>query len=146
VPIFTALLEGEIPKAFSRRLSWKLEDLDGKGFAEQVHGLADAMRIRVSVNREVQLLSDTNPPDITQNAARNVADSKYRTVVAEFARELAKRYRGITDPTTCFFMALALGNACTPEAAKLLRGLPEKDHPLPGEGIQQALEMIAHGC
>ena len=104
------------------------------------------MRTRVSVHREVQLLSETNPPDITQAAARNIADSEYRTVVAEFARELAKKYRRIADPTTCFFIALALGNACTPEAAKLLRELPEKDHPLPAEGIKQALEMIAYGC
>jgi hypothetical protein len=146
VPIFTALLEGEIPGNFDHRRSWDLKDMNDEQFADQVGLLADSMWMRVRAYREIQLLNETNPPDITEGAARNLATFDDRSVVSELAGELAKRYRRISDPTTCFFIALALGNACTPEAAKLLRALPEKDHPLPGEGIQQALEMIAYEC
>jgi hypothetical protein len=146
VPIFTALLEGDIPEELSHRLSWKLQDLDDEAFAKQAHTLACAIRTRVLTHKQIQLLTEKNPPDITRAAAQNVADADDRTVVAEFVSELAQRFRQISDPTTCFWIALALGNACTPEAEKLLLALPSKDHPLPLEGIQQALEMIAHGC
>lgn len=146
VPIFTALLEGDIPAELSHRLSWKLQGLDDEAFAGQAHALAYAIRTRVLIRREIQLLTEENPPDVTQAAAENVAEADDRTVLAEFAGELALRYRKITDPTTRFWIALALGKACTPEAKELLRALPSKDHPLPLEGIRQALEILAQGC
>lgn len=145
-PIFTALLEGAIPHQFSRRRSWKLQRLDDATLRNQIPALADAIRIRVTVNKQIKMVVDTNPPDVTQDAAERIYEVVDRSVLAEFARDLAKRYRETNDPTTCYFIALALGKACTPEAAKLLRGLPTKNHPYPIEGVTQALEMIAAGC
>src|SRR5438128_1936294 len=73
VPIFTALLEGEMPGNFNRRLSWNLKDLNDEEFADQVRLLADSMWMRVKAYREIQLLNETNPPDVTRDAAQNLA-------------------------------------------------------------------------
>ena len=143
-PIFVALLEGDLPDELSHRLSWNVQNLNGEALAEQVDDLARAIRSRVLIRRDIQSLAKANPVDVTREAAENVATSKERAVVAEYAHELAQRYRLLTDPATCFWIALALGNAGTPDAEELLRGLPPKGHPLPSEGIQQALETIAH--
>jgi hypothetical protein len=145
VPIFTALLEGDVPKALRRRIYWKPYALTDEEFGPEVHSFANAISTRVSLHKNVQLITQDNPPDVTRQAALNITEEGDRTVIAEFVRELASRYCKVADPNTRFWIALAIGKAGTCEAAKLLRKLPTKDHPYPLEGIRQALEMIAQG-
>jgi len=76
--------------------------------------------------------------------AKSIATEEDRTIVAEFACELARRYRKISDPSTHYWIAIALGRAGTPQAEALLQKLPKGDHPLEIEGIRQAREMIKH--
>lgn len=144
-PVFMAHLNGDVPEEVRQMIRWELYELDGEIPVTQVSKLASAIRARVSLHREVLLLSSDNPPDITQQAAHNIYDAPDRTVVAEYASELAKRYSQVVDPSTRFWIAIALGRAGTVEAAALLRALPTGDHPYPDHGIRQALDMVAHG-
>ncbi len=144
VPFFVIHLEGDVPAELRERIYWKPPE-DDEEFAAQVHQLAIAICARVSFHRRVRKLSAENSPDTTQKAAQEIYDEEDRTLIAEYSRELAKRYELVRDSTTRYWMALALGKAGTPEAAALLRILPSEDHPLPIEGIRQALEMIADG-
>jgi hypothetical protein len=144
-PIFIAHLSGDVPEELRRVIYWKPCECDGEAFAEEVKNLASAIRAHVSLDKEILLLSGNNPPDITLRAARNVYQASDRAVIAEYADKLAKRYRQVSDPSTRFWIALALGRAGTPEAATLLRALPTDGHPYPFRGIREALEMVARG-
>jgi hypothetical protein len=144
-PIFIAHLSGDVPEELRRVIYWKPCEYDGQAFAQEIKNLALAIRAHVSLHQEILLLSGNNPPDITLQAARNIYEAPDRAVVAEYAGELAKQYRQVIDPSTRFWIALALGRAGTPEAATFLRALPTDDHPYPVQGIRKALEMVARG-
>jgi hypothetical protein len=142
VPIFNALLEGEMPEELKESLSWDLRGLDDETLDQQVPALADAMRSRVFIHKLVQLLIAENPWDVTMEAAQNIFNAGSHTILAEYAALLAKRYLLVHDPNTRYWLALSLGKAGTEEAAQLLGELPAEDHPYALEGIRQALDMI----
>jgi len=141
-PMFVALLEGSVPPQLKVRLYWNPAAIDDAAFAAEASRLATAIRNRVTFSRELRLLHPENFPQETLETARKIATESDRTLVAEYAGELAKRYLAVTDASTRFWIALALGKAGTKHAAQLLDRLPKTDHPYALEGVKQALEMI----
>jgi hypothetical protein len=144
MPIFTAHLEGPVPLSLRKRSYWHVPPSDSPAFATGVEELAKSVQSRVLFNRKLHLLYPSNYFYEMTEVAKSIATEEDRTIVAEFACELARRYRKISDPTTRYWIALALGRADTAQAAALLQKLPRSDHPLELEGIRQAREMIQH--
>jgi hypothetical protein len=142
LPIFTIHLKGEVPAALKKRSYWRMPSVDSPAFALGVNEMAKSIQTRVAFNRKIHLLHSGNYIHETVDVARGIAMDEDRTILAEFACELARRYRKIPDPTTRYWIALALGRANTPQAVALLEKLPKGDHPLELEGIQEAREMI----
>lgn len=142
LPIFAIHENGERPRWLKKRSYWQIPPEDAELFDAGIEALATSVRTRVYFNRKIRLLHPANYFHETIEVAREIATSEDRTIVAEFARELARRYRTISDPTTRYWIALALGRADTVAAAKLITKLPVGDHPLEQDGIRQAREML----
>jgi hypothetical protein len=144
IPIFVIHLEGALPNELRKRSYWKLPPLDSSVFDLGVGELAKSIHSRVAFTRQIRALGADNYFHEMINVARTIATEVDRTILAEFAYQLARKYSDVPDPTTRFWIALALGKADTPQAAKLLDELPKQDHPLALEGIRQAQEMTRH--
>ncbi len=144
MPIFTLHLEGEVPPSFKKRSYWHLPPLDSVDFSTGAERLAESIRRRVFFNRKVRLLYPENYFLQMSEVARGIAQDEDRTIIAEFACELARRYHRVSDPSTRYWIAIALGRADTPQAEKLLEALPVPAHPLESEGIREAREIIRH--
>ena len=144
LPIFTIQLEGDLPPSLKKRSWWRMPSIDEPTFATQAGEMAESIRQRVLFNRKMRELHPTNYFIAMSEVAKDVATNEERTILAEFAGELATRYRKISDPTTRYWIAIALGRADTPDAARLLDQLPPANHPLEEEGIREALEMLRH--
>jgi len=141
LPIFTAYLRGDLPIWLKKRSFWRVP-MNAQEFAAGTQVLAAATKERVAFHRQIRLLYPDNYFLETSQVARNIAMTGERTLIAEYACELAIRYRRITDPGTLYWIALALGKANTVQASKLLDHLPKGDHPLILEGIRQAKATI----
>jgi hypothetical protein len=144
-PVFVIHQAGDIPAELKGRYALEPRGPAGRIPEGQIRELAEAIRARAALHKNLQLLDAANPPDLTREVAEWLATDGDRTALAERAPDLVRKYREIRDPTACFHIALALGRAGTLEAAELLRALPPKDHPYPGAGVSQALAMIAGG-
>ncbi|HET9284299.1 MAG TPA: hypothetical protein VFR24_20295 [Candidatus Angelobacter sp.] len=142
LPIFTAYVSGILPTWLKKRVVWHVPLRNDTEFVTGAQILATSIRERVLFHRQVRLLYPENDYFETIEAARNIALEGERTLIAEYACELARRYRHITDPSTLYWIAVALGKANTPQAAKLLDHLPKGNHPLISEGIRQAREFM----
>jgi hypothetical protein len=145
VPVLVAQLAGTVPARLKKRIYWSLPRAGSPEFATEIGDLARAIRTRVELRRKLNMLTPDSPPDQTQSAAQEIALEGDRTLVAEDVSLLAQRYLDLGDPTTRFWIAMALGSAGTRKAARLLERLPPQDHPYALEGIRQAKEMIARG-
>jgi hypothetical protein len=103
--------------------------------------------VRASLYRNITVLRPDTPPEAMyamHRAAQAIADETDHVVLSEFVQELAARYRHIQDPTTHFWIALAIGKAGTPEAKAVLPHLFSiDDHPYAQYGLCQALDMVA---
>jgi hypothetical protein len=144
-PVFVAHTGDEIPAEFKGRYALDLREAEGGVPAERVRALGKAIVARAFVQRRLKALRAGEPPDATRAAAQALASDGDRTALAERAGELALKFRELEDPATCFWIALALGEAGTEEAAGLLRTLPPKEHPYSNEGVRQALALVASG-
>jgi len=144
IPVFTIHLQGLVPSQLKKRSYWHMPSVDDPAFAAGVEDLARSIHSRVAFNQKIRLLYPENSFHDMLDVARTIATQGERTILAEFACELARRYLKISDPNTRFWIALALGRADTPQAARLLDRLPKQDHPLALEGVRQAREMILH--
>lgn len=144
IPIFTLHLEGEMPPSLKRRSWWPLPALDSTAFVKGAEALAKSIQPRVFFNRKIRLLRPDNYFYEMKEVAQGIAEKEERTILAEFACELARRYRKVSDPSTRYWIAIALGRADTLQAAKLVEKLPEAGHPLEIEGIREAREMLRH--
>jgi hypothetical protein len=144
LPVFTILLEGELPASWKKRSWWRMPPTDDPAFATQAGALAESIRRRVLFNRKIRELNSTNYFIAMSEVAKDIAANEERTILAEFAEELAKRYREVLDPTTRYWIAISLGRADTPEAVRLIEELPPANHPLEVEGIREAREMLSH--
>lgn len=142
LPIFTAYMNGNLTAWLKKRSVWFVPLRNAPDFMTGAQTLATAIRERVDFHRQVRLLYPENYYFETMDIARNIAMTGERTLVAEYACELARRYRYLTDPSTLFWIAVAIGRANTLQAAKLLDHLPRRDHPLILEGIRQAKESM----
>ncbi|HEV3038035.1 MAG TPA: hypothetical protein VHA33_09650 [Candidatus Angelobacter sp.] len=141
IPIFTIHLRGELSQEFTKRTYWHMPALDSPEFVAGGHELGRLIYERVSLHRKIRAIHSDSFSEEMREAAEDIATKADRTLVAEYACELAGKYLEITDPSTRFWIALALGKASTPEAAQLLEKLPRDGHPLEAEGIRQAQEM-----
>lgn len=142
IPVLVIRQSGEVPAHLRGRSYWDLPQLDSPEFHSGAEELAAAIQLRVSFHRTVNLLKPDNSFHETIEAARAIATDFEPTLLAEYACELANRYSRLSDPTTRFWIALSLGKAKTPQAAKLLDKLPLPGHPLESEGIRQAKAML----
>jgi hypothetical protein len=142
VPVFGVLLAGEMPAEMKKRVYWPPSSTQSPQFEGEVAELGHAIRARVAFLRDLRTLNSDRAPDETLESAQRIALNADRTLVAELSSVLARKYVQLKDPSTRFWIALALGNAGTPKAAKLLNDLPKDDHPYALEGIRQALETV----
>jgi len=145
IPIFVAVLAGDVPKIMKRRIYWSLPASDSGQFTSDAQNLGKEIRARVSLLRNLRELNTECPADKTRDAAQTIALDIDSSLVAEIVSLLARRYVQMKDPTTRFWLALGLGSAGTAKAAKLLNNLPKEDHPYALEGIRQAQAMITFG-
>ncbi|HWX42933.1 MAG TPA: HEAT repeat domain-containing protein, partial [Blastocatellia bacterium] len=146
MPMFTAYVSGTLPDELTTTITiWRPHFTDPGELRKDAEVLVRDMRTRVVLTRHLRSLTSENPPDVTREAAKALTDSEARNVVAEFAQDLAQGFSRVHDATTRFWIAQALGNAGTPEAAKALRTLPSPDDPLVSKGIREALLMIEGG-
>src|ERR1035441_5591537 len=145
VPVFVGAVGGGRPDGAERRLYWRLPPADSPEFSNGIKELGEAICRRVRLTRDLRLLHGDRPSDETQAAAQRIAVDTDRSLVADVVSELVRRYRQLEDPTTRYWIALALGSAGTSKAVKLLNKLPREDHPYVLEGIRQARDMIALG-
>jgi|SRR5271157_2527242 len=146
LPIFIIHLDGLVPAQLKKSTYWKIPPIVSAEFAEGVENLAGAIRSRVGFRRQLRMLYPDNSFHELIEVAQGIALTAERTVLAESACELALKYCKISNPSTRYWIALALGKADTPRAARLLNKLPSKDHPLALEGIQQAKDMLRHNA
>ena len=142
IPVFTLLQSGNVSARQRKRSYWPLPPLHAPEFLSGVEELAGAVRARVSLVRKIRLLHPDNFFQETMEAAKSIAEEFDRALVAEYACDLAKRYRMLSDPNTQFWIVLALGKANTPQSGRLLDKLPPPDHPLVCEGIRQARAIL----
>jgi hypothetical protein len=141
VPLFLVRMEGQVPAELRQRQYWTPPAIGDPAFAASIGDLGAAIRARVSCQRDIQLLHSDAVLYEMQEAAQRIALHADRSVVAEHAATLAQRYPRLSDPTTRYWIAIALGRVGTPQAVELLNGLPKHDHPYALEGVRQALEM-----
>ena len=144
LPIFVAHVEGEVPETFKTRSFWHVPPLDSQHFSPEAAMLAEPIRRRVLFNRKIRSLNPDEYFHAMSEVAKEIAMEENRTIIAEFACELARRYCRVSDPTTRYWLAIALGRADTPEAMRLLDALPNPSHPLETEGIREAREIVNH--
>jgi hypothetical protein len=145
VPVFVVALSGGSPDGFKQRLFWRLPPTSSSEFTSGIEVLGKVIRWRVELRRDLRILNVDRPPDETRKAAQKIALETDRSLVAEVVTVLVRRYRQLKDPTTRYWIALALGSAGTPKAERLLRKLPKDDHPYVLAGIRQAQDIIALG-
>lgn len=145
VPIFVVAVGGGSPDGVEKRLYWRLPPADSPEFTAGIEELGQVIRRRVRLTRDLRILHVDRPPDETMSAAQRIALETDRSLIAEVVSTLVRRYKQLQDPTTRYWIALALGSAGTSKAAKLLNKLPKEDHPYALEGIRQAREMLALG-
>jgi hypothetical protein len=144
MPVFVIHLEGSVPTQLKERFYWHMPFADDPTFHKGLADLVKSITGRVAFAQRVRLLYPENSFHETSAIARTIATETDRTILAEFVSELTRRYLNLSEPTTRFWIALALGRANTPLSARLLDKLPRRDHPLVLEGIRQAMEMIQH--
>jgi hypothetical protein len=144
IPMFTIHLNGTLPSLLKKRSYWHMPSFDDPAFTVGLQDLVRSVQSRVAFNRKIRLLYPENSFHEMLEVARSIAMEAERTILAEFACELARRYVKVNEPNTRYWIALALGKANTAQAARLLDRLPKQDHPLALEGIRQARAMIQH--
>ena len=140
-PFFVVRTEGPVPPEFANRVTLTLPALHDSAFGIKLGELAAALRARVSLVRDMKLLRADAVVYDAREAAQRIAVDGERTVLAEYASKLAKRYAAVTDSITQYWIVLALGKAATVESVHLLRGLGKPEHRLVSEGIREALAI-----
>ena len=143
VPVLVVVKAIAVPtRQLMKRLYWSIPPVESPAFVTGAHELARAIRARAELHQNLKSLTSDRPPDETQLVAETLALKTDPSLVAEVVSVLVMRYLEIADPTTRFWIALALGTASTPRAARLLDTLPVPDHPYVREGVKQAQAMI----
>jgi hypothetical protein len=144
LPICTIHMLGPVPIQMKKFTYWKIPPLVSQDFVDGIDNLATAIRSRVLFRGQLRMLFPDNTFHELIDVAQGIALKAERTLLAESACELAMKYCKITDPSARYWIALALGKADTPRAARLLGKLPSEDHPFALEGIRQAKGMLRH--
>jgi hypothetical protein len=143
-PHFVVHAIAQVPAQLRRFIDLKLPPLGSSAFEKACAELADAIQNRVQFRRKLRMLHPSKSFHELIEVAQEIALDGDRTLIAESACDLSLKYCKISDPTTCYWIALALGRADTPRAARLLNRLPKKDHPLVSQGIREAKDMLRH--
>lgn len=146
LPVFTLHLQGTIPTNLKTSSIWSLPPIWSVEFLNGVDKLAVAVRRRVDFRNQLRRLYPSSSVYDLIEVAQSLALNAERTLLAESACELAMKYCRIPDPSTRYWIAMALGRADTNRAARLLRRLPDGDHHLELEGLRQAGEMLRHNA
>ncbi len=142
IPVLTARLSGDLPNELKDRLYANLRGLTGAALEEALSSLAVIVSVRARLYDKIMTLAPQNNPEETTKAAQSIVDDVDPTLIAESLDHIASFYDPDANPTTRFWLALAVGKAGTCRAKELLKRFSWENHPYPREGIRQANEML----
>jgi hypothetical protein len=145
VPVFAIRWSGELPEALRTRIFVNREGRRYADMADELRGLAQAIRVRGSVRRLIEKLRFPNRPETVRAAAERLADEPDCTALAEFLDCLERVYSCEMDPIARGSLAFAVGKTGTIKGKQMLSAWKSpRDHPYPQECISQALEWIGN--
>jgi hypothetical protein len=114
--------------------------MSGEDSDAMVQQLASAILVRANLYQDwVHLIS---VPEESRAAAKRLALEYEKSVLAESVYEIGWRYHEVQDPTTRYWLALAIGQCQTVAAARVLASFLGEAHPYPRQGIEEAFRMV----
>ena len=145
VPVFIIRWKDEVPECLRGRIYLDYAEVIADLMETKLDELAQAIRLRGALLRDIGRIGPENPPEVARRAARRIADTTDTTALAEFLDLMERRFSPGIDPVAGYNVVVAVGETRALRAEKTLRAWCDMEiHPLVKEGIREALEMI--GC
>ena len=143
VPVFSIRWSGDLPQSLSNRVFVDHAGHSNADIEEELHCLAQAVRIRGSIRKLIERLHFPNTPEEVRDAAERLADESDCTALTEFLDCLDQTYSKEIDPIARGNLAFAVGKTGTDKAKRmLLAWRSSSDHPYPQKCISQSLDWV----
>jgi len=143
VPLFLIRWDGEVPKEHGNRMYVDCTANNGTNMDSVLQKLAAGIVVRGRLYRMTDAIATPGTAAGEQRQlAMAIYDNKDRTAVAEFLPCLDEVYQRIFDPMARYWIALAVGDTGDSRVKNILqRWLTVETHPLPRDGILEALRL-----
>ncbi len=146
IPVFVVHWGDEVPESLGQRIVLDCAKLKPRQLEAEVGELTRAIHVRGSLYQRICQLGSEKLPEIARRVAQDIADEPDRTAVAEFLELFEATYTQDMDPAARYRVALAVGQTGAPKAKRILRAWYRSEtHPLPKEGIREALQRLGSG-